>query len=86
MAGKSRCTTPLIANPSTVGHGPNALRSTNKGVKHVIANLEASMIERRPVSSCDNSMHSTVDRTKARLLKEPTNFAPSQFDLKKKLV
>ena len=51
----------------------------------MIANLDASVIERRPNSSCDNSMlNNTVNsllRVQPRGLKEPTNFHSAKKEL-----
>ena len=55
-------------------------RTSIRGVKHVIANLDASVIERRQDTSCDNSMllnttvKSLLHAQQPRGLKEPTNF------------
>ena len=50
-------------NGPTKGYVP---RTTMRGVKHVIANLDASVIERRADSSCDNSMLNTTVKSLLR--------------------
>lgn len=79
--GGSRCTTPSKLNQSKIKKGNTSsafmTRTIAKGVKHVIANLDVSAIERRPTSSCNTSINSEVEKIKPRLLKEPTNFSSS---------
>ena len=82
QAGTSQQGRPSLGPPGPMAA---AAKASKRGVKHVIANLDASVIERRPNSSCDTSMlNNTVNsllRVQPRGLKEPTNFHSAKKEL-----
>ena len=83
--GASQQGRPSLGLPGASAATAKASKASKRGVKHVIANLDASVIERRPNSSCDTSMlNNTVNsllRVQPRGLKEPTNFHSAKKEL-----